>query len=105
MSFVQAPKPPSAKQVADMSSLVLLQTMKTECITQFNAAWKNSDGSLKSRDEVQAFFDSYGDKAALAFELHAKLQELIYMADPSWEFLVPPYKYVKNSDGTVTIGE
>jgi hypothetical protein len=106
MSLIQAPTPPTEKQKADGSSFRLLQVMKQECKTQFELAWKKrAAGKLldKSVEECQEFFNSFGDKAALAFELHSKLQELIYMTDNSWVPLVPPHNYAFNVDGTVSI--
>lgn len=108
MSFITPPTPPTDKQKADTSSARLLATLKQECKTQFDIAWKKPQmGKLvnKTQAEAQTFFDAYGIKAALAFELHSKLQELIYLTDDSWVALVPPYAYVANQNGTVTIGE
>lgn len=108
MSFIAAPTPPTDKQKADHSGARLLSVLKQECKSQFELAWKKREGGKlvnKTQIEAQAFFDSYGVKAALAFELHSKLQELIYLTDNSWVPLVPPYEYVENQDGTVTIGE
>jgi hypothetical protein len=106
MSFITAPTPPTDKQKADQSGLILLSAMKKECKIQFDVAWKKRvAGNLvnKTVAEVQAFFDGYGDKAVLAFDLHSLLQELIYLTDNTWVPLVPPHAYVKNQDGTVTI--
>lgn len=106
MSFITAPTPPTDKQKADHSGARLLSSLKQECRTQFDVAWKKREaGQLvnKTVAEAQAFFDQYADKAVLAFELHSKLQELIYMTDNTWVALTPPHSYVKNQDGTVTI--
>lgn len=106
MSFITAPTPPTDKQRADASGFRLLATLKQECRTQFDVAWKKGQMGKpvnKTVAEAQAFFDGYGDKAVLAFELHSKLQELIYMTDNTWVPLVPPYAYDKHEDGTVTI--
>jgi hypothetical protein len=107
MSFINLPQI-TQKQRADASTNILLGTMKRECRLQFENAWKKRDGNKlinKSPEEAQDFFDEFGVKAVLAFELHAKLQDLIYMTDNSWVPLVPPYEYTKNEDGTVTIIE
>lgn len=106
MSLIQAPQPLNEKQQADLSALRLLNAMKAECKKQFELAWKKRiNGVLvdKSVQEVQSFFDSFGDKAALAFEAHSKLQALIYLTDNTWVPLVPQHNYVKNEDGTVTV--
>lgn len=107
MSFIEPIAPRTDKQKADNSGYLLLATLKQECVTQFEIAWKKRVGGKienKSAPEAQSFFDSYANKAVLAFDLHAKLQELIYLTDNTWVPLVPPYEYVKNTDGTVTIG-
>jgi hypothetical protein len=107
MPFISQPTQTDKSQ-ADNSGLRLIQVMKTECKRQFELAWKKrANGQIvdKTVAEAQAFFNSYGDKAVLAFNLHAKLQEIIYMTDNTWIPLVPPHEYVKNEDGTVTIGE
>ena len=108
MSFITPPSPPTDRQKANTSTLVLLNNMKFACKLQFEIAWKKREhGEIvnKTQAEAQAFFDSYGVKAVLAFELHSKLQELIYLTDDSWVALVPPYFYTENQDGTVVIGE
>lgn len=108
MSFITPPTPPTDKQKADNSGSRLLATLKHECKAQFDIAWKKGVmGKLvnKTVAEAQAFFDQYGVKAALAFDLHSKLQELIWMTDNTWVPLVPPLAYDKHEDGTVTISE
>jgi hypothetical protein len=105
MAFITQ-QAPTQKQQADYSGLILINCMKKECKKQFDLAWKKTvNGNLvnKTVAEAQTFFDSYGDKAVTAFELHSKLQEIIYMTDNTWIPLVPPHAYVKNEDGTVTI--
>jgi len=106
MSLIQAPAPLTDKQKADISAIRLLQAMKQECKTQFELAWKKREANVlvnKTVAEVQAFFNFFAANAALAFEAHSALQELIYMTDNSWVPLVPQHNYVKNLDGTVTI--
>lgn len=97
----------SVKQMADLSGLKLVNSMKSECQKQFDLAWKKKvNGQLvnKTVEEAQAFFDQYGNKAVLAFQLHGKLQELIYLTDNSWVPLVPPHNYTPNLEtGTVVI--
>jgi hypothetical protein len=108
MSFIPHPTPPTDRQKADSSGLKLLSILKHECQVQFELAWKKRAGGQlvnKTQAEAQAFFDTYGVKAAMAFALHGKLQELIYMTDNSWVPLTPPYEYEVGKDGTVTIGE
>lgn len=106
MSFITQPTQLSDKQKADVSSVTLLNQLKMHCKQQFEIAWKKRvNGQLvnKTVAEAQAFFDQFGVKAALAFELHSDLQDLIYKTDNSWVPLIPPHAYVKNQDGTVTI--
>jgi len=106
MSFVIPPAPLTDKQRTDLSSFRLLNVLKQECKAQFDLAWKKrADGRVvnKTYQEVQAFFDGYGVKAAQCFELHGLLQSLIYATDNSWVPLVPVYEYVVNQDGSVTI--
>lgn len=106
MSLIQGAQPQTEKQKADLSAFRLLNAMKLECRQQFELAWKKRVSNRlvdKTVEEVQSFFNSFGDKAALAFEAHSKLQELIYMTDNTWVPLVPQHNYVKNQDGTVTI--
>lgn len=107
MSFINQNQQ-TEKQKLDNSSLRLLNTMKLECKQQFELAWKKRvNGKLENKtiSEVQSFFDALGNKAGLAFTLHGKLQELIYLTDNSWITLIPIYNYTVNQDGTVTILE
>lgn len=106
MSLIQVPAAPTDKEKSEVSILRLLQVMKQECKMQFEFAWKKRVANAlvnKTVDEAQSFFNSFGDKAALAFEAHSKLQELIYLTDNSWVPLVPQHNYVKNANGSVTI--
>ena len=74
-----------------------LQVMKNTAIQVFQMTWQHE--SLSS----QQVCDLMGTEVAKGFEAHAKLQELIYLIDPTWVPLVPPKSYIKNDDGTVTI--
>lgn len=105
MAFIQQTAP-TAKQQADQSALRLINMMKIECKRQFELSWqKRVEGKLEDKTvaEAQEFFDSYEDKASLAFLIHGKLQDLIYSADDSWKPLIPPHNYEFNQDGTVVI--
>jgi len=106
MAFIAPSTQQTDKQKADYSGARLLGVLKNECKQQFEVAWKKRvNGQLvnKTVAEVQAFFDGYGVKASLAFLLHGKLQELIYLTDDSWIALEPIHNYAPQQDGTVVI--
>lgn len=73
-----------------------LSAMRASCRNVFDLCWT---------ENPQEVCDQLGTDAVKAFEAHGKLQELIYLMDPTWQPLLPPYEYVKNEDGTITIGE
>ena len=75
-----------------------LAVMKETATNVFQLLWHSTD---KTPQEV---CDMLGTDAAKGFEAHAKLQELIYLIDPTWVPLVPPVGYTVNQNGTVTIG-
>ena len=52
---------------------------------------------------IKQVCDMMGTDAAKGFLSHAKLEELIYLIEPTWVPLIPPSSYVVNQDGTVTI--
>jgi hypothetical protein len=64
----------------------------------YREVWYNDSGLTP-----QAVINLLGTEAALAFNAHYKLQELIQFIDPNWVMLVPPLAYVVNNDGTVTV--
>jgi len=76
-----------------------LASMKDTATNVFQLLWHSTD---KTPQEV---CDMMNTDAAKGFLAHAKLQELIYLIDPSWVPLVPPVSYAINQNGTVTIGE
>lgn len=93
---------------AQIQNTGFLSQCKLYCRRSFEMAWqKVVDGQrvVKTLEEAQAWFDKIGNQSALAFAAHGKLQELIYMNDPTWVPLSPPYAYTINKDGTVTLSE
>lgn len=89
---------PSLLDIIKSLNTGCLNTMGATAARLFDIVWHTKG---KSPQEV---CDLLGTEAVKAFELHAKMQELIYALDPTWVPLVPPHEYVKNADGTVTIG-
>ena len=92
------PPPITALDEIKMQNTMCLQVMKATAKNVFEIMWNNPTLT------PQQICDQMGTNATLAFEAHSKLQELIYLIDPSWEPLVPPFEYTKNQNGTITIG-
>ena len=99
MALIKDADKVSLSDVIKIQNTVCLNQMKRTAKNVFNLVWNNSSLS------PQEVCDVLGVDAAKGFDAHAKLQELIYFIDSSWVPLVPPVAYVKNEDGTVTIGE
>jgi len=98
---------PSDCELIKRSNTQFLKICKHNCIGSFAQMWKKRDqrGQLvnKTKEEAQAVLNDFGVDAAKAFQAHAKLQEIIALVDPSWVPLIPPYAYVVNNDGSVTL--
>jgi hypothetical protein len=102
MALVRQPQPepqPTALDRIVNENTHCLSVMKDTAKVVFQLLWH-------SRDKTpQQVCDMMGTDAAKGFLSHAKLQELIYLIDPTWVPLVPPVGYTVNQNGTVTIGE
>lgn len=99
MSLIMQQNQPSVvEQIKRVNSGCLYQ-MKQSAKQTYDLLWHNKD---KTPQEV---CDLLGVDAASGFDIHGALQTLIYQLDNSWVPLVPTHSYVKNVDGTVTIGE
>lgn len=53
----------------------------------------------------QEVFTTYGTDAYKLFQISGGLQQILYVADPTYTVLIPPKQYVINEDGTITVGE
>jgi hypothetical protein len=97
MSLIKSEQLPTVKDhIVDVNTSCLIN-MKNSAKINFELFWFNPE---KTPQEI---CDMFGTDAVKAFQAHSKLQELIYFLDPSWEPLVPPYTYVSNQNGTITI--
>ena len=101
MGLIQEPQQAQLPTVLDQiksENTRCLSVMKDTARVVFQLLWHSTD---KTPQEV---CDVMGTDAAKGFLAHAKLQELIYLIDPTWVPLVPPVSYTINQNGTVTIG-
>jgi hypothetical protein len=101
MALIQEPQQAQLPTVLDRiidENTHCLSVMKDTAKAVFQLLWHSSDKT------PQQVCDMMGTDAAKGFEAHAKLQELIYLIDPTWVPLVPPVGYTVNQNGTVTIG-
>ena len=64
----------------------------------FDSIWTNS---IASPQEVM---DAFGVNAISLFVLSSQLQTTLLSIDDTYVPLVPPFEFVINADGTVTIG-
>jgi hypothetical protein len=92
------PQPTALDRIVDENTHCL-EVMKETARVVFHLLWHSTD---KTPQEV---CDMMGTDAAKGFEAHAKLQELIYLIDPTWVPLVPPVGYSLQQDGSVLIGQ
>ena len=102
MGLIQEPRQAQLPTVLDQiksENSHCLSVMKDTAIVVFQLLWHSSEKT------PQQVCDMMGTDAAKGFQAHGKLQELIYLIDPTWLPLMPPCSYVANHDGTVTIGE
>ena len=65
----------------------------------FNIIWFNEDFT------PQEIMDMYGTSAYLLFQDSLATQEFLQKVILNYKFLIPPYKYTINKDGSVTIGD
>ena len=86
------------EQIKVKSPKILLGE-KNRCKATFDLMW--NDMSL---EEAQELIDMMGAEAVQAFQMHAKWQEFILAADPSYVALVPPFAY-EIVDGAVVLSE
>jgi len=84
------------------SSKNTFQGEKNRCKSAFNNLW-GSEESPVGIEEVQSVLDMFGEYALQLFLIHRAWQNFIKSVDPSYEELVPPYEYIINPDGTVTL--
>lgn len=52
----------------------------------------------------QQVLDQFGSDACELFIFSAKIQDTLLQINPSYEYKSPPYDYIINPDGTVTVG-
>lgn len=76
-----------------------LNNLKYNMTILFNMTWFPKDGV-----SVQKIWDEIGNDAADAINKSRATQLFIKSLDPSYEFLIPPYEYVVNQNGTLTVG-
>ncbi len=84
----------------DKINRVLYSKIKNMIKTSFNLVWDNPEGLTP-----QEILDGFGTDAGELFIFSAQMQTLLLTVNPDYEFLTPPYNYVINPDGTVTVGE
>jgi len=108
MSIMASPTQLSEAQRAKISAKQVYDMLKQQLKIQFELAWKKRTAAglvNKTQAECQAFFDEMGTSGADAMDRHAEGQTLLWKLDNSYVPLTPPYQYVKNESGTVTIGD
>lgn len=90
-----------------MTTLDRIAVSNSQCLAQMKRTVTETYELLwgTKGQTPQQVCDLMGNQSALGFTLHGKLQEMIYALDPTWVPLLPTHEYVKNADGTVTIGE
>jgi len=92
------PQPTALDRIVDENTRCL-SVMKDTARAVFQLLWHSTDKT------PQQVCDMMNTDAAQGFLAHSKLQELIYLIDPTWVPLVPPVSYTVNQNGTVKIGE
>lgn len=97
MSLIKRNEPPTEIERIQIANTQCLNVMKSTARSTFDLVWNNQN---KTPQEI---CDMFGVDAVKAFDLHSKLQTLIYSIDNSWVPLVPPLERVENEDGTITI--
>lgn len=84
----------------------VVMVLKNHALQSFNFAWKKHNERMelviKTKEEVQAFFDELGVDGAKALQAHAKEQELLHLVS-NWDAIKPPYEFTVSKDGKVTI--
>jgi hypothetical protein len=93
------------KQPTPITEIDKIKITNTQCLNVIKAAAQKTYNLFwfNTTKTPQELCNELGTDAVKAFIVHAKLQELIYLLDPSWEVLVPPYEYVAHEDGSITI--
>lgn len=107
MALFEQPGQESDVKKSAILNYRLLSVLKSHAKETFDLAWKKKSGHVlvqKSKQEAQAFFDDLGIDGAKAMLAHSKEQELLILVS-DWSPLIPPFLYVANQDGTVTIGD
>lgn len=90
----------------------IFQGERNRCKAMFSALWGNvtideNENIIcqRSMEECQKILDLFGNEAYMLFAFHKKWQDFIAAIDPEYQYLVPPYNYEFNDDGTVTLIE
>lgn len=76
----------------------LLPEQIFECKDTFDLLWSGT-----TLEEAQGILNKFGNNAINLFIIHSLWQDFIYKADNSYIKLTPPYNYIVNNDGTVTL--
>lgn len=98
MELVQRNNSDALMQQIIRSNTTCLKYGRVSAKEIFNFIWNNHDHS------PQEVFDIFGDAAVKELSVLDILQNLISIIDPEYNILIPKYDYVKNGDGTVTVG-
>lgn len=96
MALLDISKPTADKQIKQITSQCVIVMQRTATAT-YNLFWK-------SDESPQAIADALGTDAVQAFEVFGLLQDTIMQLNPTWQKLTAPLPFVKNEDGTITIG-
>ena len=81
------------------SSINIYNKIETELLNSFRLVWENPDFT------PQEIFDQFGSDSYELFVFSRMMQDCMIQINPNYIYLVPPYEYVMNPDGTVTVGE
>jgi hypothetical protein len=108
MSLIYTPQQLTEAQRAKISAKQVYDQLKQQLKIQFELAWKKraAQGLVnKTQAEAQAFWNEMGTAGVAAMARHAEGQTLLYNLDNTYVPLTPPYEYVENQDGTITVGD
>lgn len=96
MALVDISKQTPDKQIKQITAQCLF-VMQRAVTNTYNLFWK-------SEESPQSIADALGTDAVQAFETFGSLQDTIMQLNPAWQKLTAPLPFVKNEDGTITIG-
>jgi hypothetical protein len=89
----------ASSQIFKMSNSVY-EHMKRQHNYIWKLIWSNRNGA-----SPQEVLDGMGTDASELFTFSIGIQGMLYQADNTYIPMTPPYEYVINDDGTVTVGD